>query len=170
MKKFLAILLFLVLPFILISCESGGENKFKVNPEPIINEAIKNKDYLILVVESESCRYCTKLNNEVLNDKEVKEEMKKNKVKVAIINAYGNRKITDPQSKEQIEEESFALAYRVQGFPTIIVFDPNDNFKMLYYINGYIGKEDFLGLVKFLGSGCYQKIEYQQFVKNGMKC
>jgi thioredoxin-related protein len=172
MKKFLLTFLILVGSIVLIACQTGGgeDDKFKQDPEQVIQEAMKNKEFLILVVESADCRYCTKLNKEVLNDPDVKMHMKQNRVKVAIINAYGNRKITDPATKEQIEEESFAIAYRVQGFPTIIVFDPKDNYKMLYYINGYIGKEDFIGLLKYLGSGCYEKIEYKEFVKRGMKC
>jgi len=172
MKKGIASVLLFLVSIFFISCQSstGGDDKFKVDPNPVIQEAMKNKEFLIVVVESQGCRYCTKLNNEVLNDPEVKMLMAKNKVKVAIVNAYGDRKIIDPTSKQEIDEESFALAYRVQGFPTIIVFDPNDNYKMLYYINGYIGKKDFVGLIKYLGSGCYQKVKYEDFVKNGMKC
>jgi len=170
MKRLSFVFMFLFLFLSFVSCQSSGDNKFNSDPEQIISEAIKNKDFLIVVVESADCKYCAKLNKEVLNDPDVKMQMEKNRVKVAIINAYGNRKITDPASKQKIEEESFALAYRVQGFPTIIVFDPNDNFKMLYYINGYIGKSDFIGLVKYLGSGCYQKLEYKEFVNKGMKC
>ena len=63
-----------------------------------------------------------------------------------------------------------ALAYRVQGFPTILVFDPTKNYELLTYINGYISKRDFGNLLDFIGSGCYKKTDYETFIKNNKKC
>ncbi len=163
-------LLLITVSIIAIGCSGGGKSKFTENPEPKIQEAIKNKKFLIVIVESESCRYCEKLNSEVLKTVAVKERLAKDNVNVAIVNAYGNRMITDPKTGKKMEEEAFALAYRVQAFPTIFVFDPNNNFDILYVIGGYVPKKDFIGLLDFLGTGCYQKIEYPQFVKNNKSC
>ena len=167
---FSSFLVLLTALIFIIGCSESGKNKFTEDPEPKIQEALKNKKFLIVVVESESCRYCAKLNREVLKTVAVKERLAKDNVNVAIVNAYGNRMITDPKTGKKMEEEAFALAYRVQAFPTIFVFDPNNNFDILYVIGGYVPKKDFIGLLDFLGTGCYQKIEYPQFVKNNSSC
>ncbi|RUM61221.1 MAG: peptide permease [Persephonella sp.] len=169
-KVFSVIFTLIALILFSYSCNSSGSDKFKVNPEPKIQEALKGGKYLMIIVESADCRYCEKLNKEVLNDQTIKEKLIKNNVVVAIVNAYGNRKITDPQTKKEMEEEAFALAYRVQGFPTIIVFDPTKNFEMLTYINGYIPKSDFANLLDYIGTGCYKKTDYENFIRNNKKC
>ncbi len=170
LKRAFPIITFFLFMFYLVACNSSGNNKFKINPEDKIQEALKNKKYLMVIVESADCKYCEKLNNEILANQNVKEKLIKNNVVVAIVNAYGQRKITDPTTKKEMEEEAFALAYRVQGFPTIIVFDPSKNYEMLTYINGYIPKNDFVNLLDFVGSGCYKKTDYETFIRNNKKC
>lgn len=170
LKRFFLLIASFLFIFSLTNCGSDGKDKFKVNPEEKIQEALKNNKYLIIIVESADCKYCEKLNREVLSSSSIKEKFIKNNIVYAIVNAYGQRKITDPMTKKEMEEEAFALAYRVQGFPTILVFDPTKNFELLTYINGYISKEDFGNLLDFIGSGCYKKTDYETFIKNHKKC
>ena len=167
-KIFLLSLNFLFI--LILSCNSSGNSKFKVDPEKKIQEALNNKKYLMIIVESADCRYCEKLNREVLKDVSIKEKLIKNNTVVAIVNAYGQRKITDPITRKEMEEEAFAIAYRVQGFPTILLFDPTKNYELLTYINGYISKQDFGNLLDFIGSGCYKKTDYETFIRNNKKC
>lgn len=170
LKKFSIVLSSLIFTIYIFSCGGSGNDKFKINPEDKIQEALKNKKYLMIIVESADCRYCERLNKEVLSSQDVKEKLIKDNVVVAIVNAYGQRRITDPTTKKEMEEEAFAMAYRVQGFPTIIVFDPTKNYEMLTYINGYIPKSDFINLLDYIGTGCYKKTNYETFIKNNKKC
>lgn len=153
-----------------LGCQQKASEKFKVDPEPIIQDAMKNKKFLILVFESASCQYCARLNKEVLSQPDVKEKLIKNKVNVAIINIYGNRKITDPETKQQMEESALSVADRVDGLPTVIVYDPENNYKVLFRWSGYVPKNDFKDFLDYLGSGCYKKVKFEEFEQKGKSC
>ncbi len=166
--------LFMIFGIIAFSCqqktEEGVSEKFKIDPEPVIQKAMKEKKFLILIFESEDCKYCTKLHKEVLDDLDFKQSLVKNKTAIAIINVYGEREVTDPETKQKMNEQALTFAYRVQGYPTIVVFDPAKNYKPIYTIPGYVEKRDFVTLLDFLGSNCYQKVQYEKFVENGKSC
>ncbi|MBK3333317.1 thioredoxin fold domain-containing protein [Persephonella atlantica] len=168
MKKFF--ILFFSIVFILSCQKEEGSKKFAQDPEPIIQDALKNKKILILIFESESCQYCEKLHREVLNQPDFKEKKIKNGIEIAIIDVNGERMVTDPETGAKMEESALAFAYKVTGYPTIIVFDPKQNYKVLYYQPGFIPKQDFMDFLDFLGSGCYQKTKFEQFIENGKKC
>ncbi|NPA13465.1 MAG: thioredoxin fold domain-containing protein [Aquificae bacterium] len=171
MAKLLKIFL-VILVLVFTACKDSGKTseKFKEDPEPIIQDALKNKKYLILVFESESCKYCDMLNREVLFQPDFKQKAKENNVNVAIINVYGDRKITDPETKQKMEESALAVANRVYSYPTILVYDPNQDFKVVFRQNGVIMKKDFINFLEYLGSGCYPKVEFEEFINNGKKC
>ncbi|RMD45833.1 MAG: peptide permease [Aquificota bacterium] len=172
-KGLLKVLISFLSIFLVFSCENKGgsaSDKFKVDPEPVIEDAIKNKKFLFVIFESADCKYCAKLNREVLNTMDFKQAAIKNNAAIAIVNVYGQRTVMDPETRKKMSEEALALAYRVNGFPTIVVFDPNKNFKQLYNIPGYIPKEDFLNLLEYLSSNCYQKVKYPEFIKKGKQC
>ncbi len=170
--KYLSVLL--VLSVFVTSCskkEVSTSEKFAVDPGPVIKDAMKKGKFLILIFESESCQYCTKLNKEVLNSMDVKEAQIKNGVEIAIINVNGDRMVIDPADGTEMPEKMLAYVYRITGYPTIIVFDKNNNYKKLYVIPGYIPKEDFIALLDYLGTGCYKKgIDIRKFKENGNKC
>jgi thioredoxin-related protein len=172
MKKIFSLLFLGIMIFQLSSCNKSEEkvNKFKVDPLPVIEDAIKNKKFLILIFESESCRFCTKLHKEVLDTFDFKQKLIKNNVAVAIINVYGNREVLDPETRRYMNEQILAYVYRVQSFPTIIFFDPENNYRKYAVIPGYIEKERFFNILDFIGSGCYKKIDYKKWLENGKKC
>ena len=155
---------------VFLGCQQQASEKFKVDPEPIIQDALKNKKFLILVYESASCKYCEKLNREVLSQPDVKERLIKNKVNVAIINIYGNRKITDPETKQKMEESALSVANRVGGLPTVIVYDPENDFKVLFRWSGYVPKNDFKDFLDYLGSGCYKKLKFEEYLQKNKSC
>ncbi|WP_456402054.1 thioredoxin family protein [Persephonella sp.] len=172
MRKILS--LFLIIGFIAVSCQQKSatteSDKFVVDPEPVIKSAMKDKKFLILIFESEDCKYCTKLHEEVLDDIDFKQSLTKNNTEIAIINVYGEREVTDPETKQKMSEQALTFAYRVQGYPTIVVFDPAKDYKPIYTIPGYVEKRDFITLLDFLGSNCYQKVQYEKYVEAGKTC
>ncbi len=164
-----------LLSVFLFSCQEKGastsSDKFKVDPEPLIQDAMKKKKFLIIVFESADCKYCDKLNREVLNDLDFKQKVIKNNAVIAVVNVYGEREVTDPETGKKMSEQALAIAYRVQGYPTIAVFEPKDGkYSLLYEIPGYITKDDFTGLLIYLNSGCYKKVKYLDFELKGRKC
>ncbi len=174
--KSLSVIFTLMLVIILFSCNknesssSSKVEKFKVDPLPVIEDAMKKGKFLILIFESESCQYCTKLHKEVLEDLDFKQKLIKNNVAIAIINVYGDREVVDPETRKYMNEQILAYVYRVQSFPTIIFFDPNKNYKKYAVIPGFINKQKFESILDYLGSGCYEKVEYRKWLKNGEKC
>ena len=172
MKKILSFIFLFILVYGNIGCEKTGKksDKFAVDPNPIIEDAIKNKKILILIFESETWQYCEKLHREVLNQPDFKEKKIKNNINIAIIDVNGDRMVIDPETKEKMEESALALSYRVTGYPTIIVFDPEDNFKVLFYQPGFIPKRDFMDILDYLGSGCYEKTKFEKYIEQGKKC
>lgn len=172
MKRFFYIFTIFI-ALVIAACEKSSNqasDKFKNPPLPAMEEAMKNKQFLIVIFESENCRYCTKLNKEVLNDLEVKQHLAKNNVKIAIVNVYGKRKVVDPESKNDMNEQILAYVYKVEGFPTIAVFDPKQNYKLLWKITGYLPKDNFIAMIDYLGSGCYNKVPFQKWVENKKTC
>ena len=172
MKKILSFIFMFIFFYGIIGCESTGKksDKFAVDPNPIIEDALKNKKVLILIFESESCKYCEKLHREVLSQPDFKEKKIKNNIDIAIINVNGDRMVIDPETKAKMEESALALSYRVTGYPTIIVFDPKNNFKVLFYQPGFIPKKDFMDILDYLGSGCYEKVKFDKYIEQGKKC
>lgn len=171
MKKSFILLLLPVL-FLFYSCsKQSSEPKFTVDPNPVIKQAIENKKNLIVVFESETCQYCDKLNREVLKDMEVKQSLIKNNIEIAIVNVDGKRKVSDPEGKKEVDEQTLAGIYRVTGYPTIAVFLPDKDYELYGVIPGYIPKNYFIMLSEFIGSKCYQKVDsFQKYVENGGKC
>ena len=172
MKRYLLILSLIMAVFINFTCKETENKveKFKVDPLPVIEDAMKNKKLLILIFESESCQYCTKLHKEVLDNLDFKQKLIKNNVAIAIINVYGDRKVIDPETRKYMNEQILAYVYRVQSFPTLIFFDPEKNYKKYAVIPGYINRERFSNILDFIGSSCYEKIDYQKWLTNGKSC
>lgn len=169
MKKIFVI--FSLISLVLVGCnKQPSEPKFTVDPNPVIQQAVKSNKNLILVFESETCQYCDKLNREVLKDMEVKQHLLKNGIEVAIINVDGSRKVLDPEGKKEVDERTLAGLYRVTGYPTIAVFNPDKNYELIGVIPGFIPKDYFMKLADYLGTKCYEKIEFQKYIENGGKC
>ncbi len=173
--KVLSIFLSATVLFLITSCEqkekTGVSEKFAIDPGPVIKKAMEKNKFLILIFESEECQYCTKLNKEVLSDMKVKEKIIKNGVDIAIINVHGDRTVLDPETGKEMDEKTLTYIYRITGYPTIIVFDKNNKYKVLYKIPGFMPKEQFIGLLDYLGTGCYQKnIDFNKFLSSGNRC
>ncbi len=93
-----------------------------------IDEAVKvaqkeDKPILVQFSGSDWCKWCIKLNNEVLHTKEFADYAKKNMV---LVNLDFPRSI--PQSDEvKNYNRSMAQKYGIRGFPTVLLMDKNGN-------------------------------------------
>lgn len=169
MKKVFNILL--LIGIFIYSCnKQQSEPKFTVDPNPVIKQAVDNKKNLIIVFESETCQYCEKLNKEVLKNMEVKQNLIKNNIEIAIVNVDGSRKVLDPEGKKEVDERTLAGLYRVTGYPTIAIFNPNKDYELIGIIPGYIPKDYFIALSNYIGTKCYERTEFQKYIENGGKC
>lgn len=168
-RKFLSVA-FLLLLFLVYSCNHSKEPKFNIDPNSVIKPAMDSSKNIILLFESETCQYCDKLNRD-LKDIKVKETLIKNNIEIAIVDVNGKRQVIDPESKRVIDEQSLASIYRVTGYPTIAVFLPDRNYELFGVIPGYVPKEYFLKLAEYIGTKCYQKVKsFQEYIDRGGQC
>ncbi len=124
MKKLLILSAVLILA--LSSCESQSANNNNLNWETDLGIAMskakqENKTVLINFTGSDWCKWCFKLNDEVFSQSEFEDYAKDNLVLV---------RIDFPQNIQQsnatkMYNNSLAQRYGVEGFPTIILMNPN---------------------------------------------
>lgn len=100
-----------------------------------VDEAIKvaqkeDKPILLQFSGSDWCKWCIKLNNEVLHTKEFADYAKGNLV---LVNLDFPRSI--PQSDEvKAYNQSMAQKYGIRGFPTVLLMDKDGN---VVQVTGY---------------------------------
>ena len=108
--------------------------------------AKENKKVLLDFTGSDWCGWCIKLKKETFDQPAFKEYADKNLVTVEI--DFPQRKTLDPQLQKQ--NSALQEQYQVQGFPTLVLLDPQG--KVIKQQSGYIpgGPK---GFVEWLNSG-----------------
>lgn len=127
--KILSYVFTVVLFFSLLAC-STNENKesdnlnWNTNLEESITLAKKeNKKVFVYFTGSDWCKWCFKLNDEVISKKEFEKYANENLILV---------KLDFPRNIEQSMEvkqynSNLMQRFQVRGFPTILLFDGNGN-------------------------------------------
>ena len=83
----------------------------------------ENKQVLMDFTGSDWCGWCIKLDREVFEQKEFKEFADKNLVLLKL-----DFPRTKPQSaEEKAQNEKLSNQFKIQGFPTIVVLNPDGN-------------------------------------------
>lgn len=106
----------------------------------------ENKKVLLDFTGSDWCGWCIKLKKETFDQPAFKEYADKNLVTVEI--DFPQRKTLDPQLQKQ--NNALQEQYQVQGFPTLVLLDPQG--KVIKQESGYIpgGPK---GFVEWVNSG-----------------
>lgn len=100
---------------------------------------------------TEWCSYCKKVEEVLFKDAAVVKYLNENFVSTSI-------KVQGDESK------SVAKDYGVSGFPTFW-FLKEDNSK-LNYLPGYIEKDKFLKVLKYIGTDSYKTMEFAEFAES----
>lgn len=109
------------------------------------------------------CGYCRKMDQETFTDTAVQAELDKF-VTVRVTESSEN-KVT--HQGQQITERELTAAHGVQGFPTLVFMEPDG--KVIGKIPGYLGPDEFKGMLKFIETGSYRKMDYEAFRKKSLK-
>jgi len=114
------ILLLLLSIFLLISC--AEDKVWHTNLEEAI-EVAKNEDKPILLQFSGSdwCKWCIKLNDEVMFKEEFLDYAKEN---IILVNLDFPRSIEQTVEKKEYNR-TLANKYGIKGFPTVLLLDKN---------------------------------------------
>lgn len=112
----------------------------------------KNEGKLIyLYFYTDWCKYCKKMDKETLSDPKVAKYLNRTFIPVRI-NPDKNKKNKEIASK-----------FGVRGFPANGF--AKDGTRPLTILPGYIPPEKLLDVLKYLGSGSYEKMPFTDFLK-----
>jgi len=108
-----------------------------------------NGKYMIIIFESPECPYCMKMENDIFNTKDLKDELK-NEFDTYTLDATKNRlhKLEHEGSLMDVDTKTLIDIYGVTSTPTLIFADKKG--KSIFVVPGYMPKEQFLVTLKFV--------------------
>ncbi len=108
-----------------------------------------NGKYMIIIFESPDCPYCMKMENDIYNTKELKEELK-NDFDTYSLDATKNRlhKLSHEGSLMDVDTKTLIDIYGVTSTPTLIFTDKEG--KSIFVVPGYMPKKQFLVTLNFV--------------------
>jgi thioredoxin-related protein len=136
-----------------------------------ISDGLKNgvtqKKPVLIFFYTEWCIYCKKMDSEVFNDSEISEYMNQNYISVRL-NPEKESETIEIMG-EKISPAQFMAYTGSNGFPTTLILDEEK--KPVTTLPGFIEKETFLPILKFLSEKCYEKkISLDEYMKNPELC
>ncbi|GAB6189805.1 thioredoxin fold domain-containing protein [Marinitoga arctica] len=119
---------------------------------------------IIIMFSSKTCYYCNKFKSEVLVDDEIQKWLKTEFIFAEI---YADKdKYATIQNKKYNYMELFG-AFGVRGTPTFFFF--NTDGEPLTQLPGYVNKDMFLSILKFIKYIRKEKIGFEEFLNKGIK-
>jgi len=116
--------------FFIFKQESIPKNQTKMTYSKALELAKKSNKLIMLKLTSDHCRYCIKMDREVMSDKEVKELLSKHFITVNV----------------NVDHERIPLGIKRGITPTFIFIDKNQ--KVVSKIPGSWNKRDFIDLLQ----------------------
>jgi len=116
--------------------------------EEINRAKAENKEILVYFF-SKYCSYCTKMERDVLKSNEISKILQRDIVYLGV----------------DVEKNSdTAIKFGIRGYPTTVLL--NDKGELLARIVGYIKKDDFKVILRFLVGKHYKKTDLMSYIKN----
>ncbi len=116
--------------------------------EEISRAKAENKEILVYFF-SKYCSYCTKMERDVLKSNEISKILQRDIVYLGV----------------DVEKNSdTAIKFGIRGYPTTVLL--NDKGELLARIVGYIKKDDFKVILRFLVGKHYKKTDLMGYIKN----
>ncbi len=118
-------------------------------------DLLPNGKYMIMLFESENCSYCTKLKEDILNNKELKDKIKNN-FSAYKLSLDENQIYNFLYRGEIVKADTNLLKsiYSINSTPTLL-FDDKDA-KNILIISGYIPPEQLNATLDFIQEGLWQ--------------
>ncbi len=145
------IALLLLSVFVLASCKSGSGKREIIQSKEIVPQ----KEYALLIVESDSCIYCKQLEKDIKTNQELGQRL--SQMDLFRINYDSNAKVKYKLlGKEGITtENTLARSLGVNSFPYIFFYDKEGN--IILRLPGYVPPKTLSCIIDYVKSQEYQE-------------
>ena len=169
----------LIIMFLLIGCQSGGESGPVVTKTaerlpapmswPTFDEAVltaaRTGKPMLIDIYAPWCGWCRKMQQEVYTDAELVDYVQDNF-------AYGRLNIDDAETFHTFQGSTLSsqqLGYRLgaEGTPTTVFLKSDGTY--IAKCPGYWGRDDFWTALQYVGSGMWQHRSYEEFSRLSMR-
>ncbi|MDD4855574.1 MAG: thioredoxin fold domain-containing protein [Sulfuricurvum sp.] len=126
----------------------------------IVKNSIGSHKYVFIFLHRTDCGYCESMQTFTLDDDSIKALIQKGFIFLPI-NISENDVVT--YKKFTGSGRDFAKYVGYNFYPSSLFL--NSENKIIYGVLGYQDKDQFLGVLKYIDSGAYKKMDYQTFDK-----
>lgn len=119
--------------------------------EAALSKAKEQDKKSFIYFYTEWCTYCKKVENDLFKDSDVAGYLNEHFVS-ASVNVKGN------------ESKRIAKDYGVSGFPTFWFLEEDSS--KLNYLPGYIEKDKFLQVLKYISTDSYETMKFSEFAES----
>jgi len=130
-----------------------------------MREARAKKLPVIVDFSTDWCGWCKKMDAEVFSRPDIAQRLSKEFITVRLdaesgsFLTYRGKRMTAAQ---------FTALMKVEGFPTLIVFDPQGN--VMTQLGGFVEGKYFLMFMDFIKKGCWKKTNFETYLDKGGDC
>lgn len=125
-------------------------------------QAAKNKKPVLVDFATDWCVWCKKMDKEVFSRSDIKARLAR-EFNTVRLDAESEKTFTYKGKK--ISARAFTSYMRIQGFPTLIVFDYTG--EPLSVLPGYIEAPVFNMFLDYINKGSYKKTTFEQYYTSG---
>ncbi|MEZ0367509.1 MAG: thioredoxin family protein [Candidatus Sericytochromatia bacterium] len=129
-----------------------------------LNQARTGKKYVLVQFFATWCGFCRKMDKEVFSDQKVLSKMHEHFVPIRVTESSENKVSYKGAS---VTEKQLTAMNGISGFPTLVFMD--DQGKTIGKIPGYIPPEEMNGIMEFITSESYKKMDYATYKQKSQK-
>ncbi|PKL80568.1 MAG: hypothetical protein CVV27_00175 [Candidatus Melainabacteria bacterium HGW-Melainabacteria-1] len=129
-----------------------------------LDSAKSRNKYVMVQFYATWCGYCKKMDQEVFTDSKVLGTLDKHFVPIRVVESSEQK--VSYQGKSVSEKELTAM-HGVQGFPTMVFM--NTEGEVIGKIPGYVPPEEMNGILGFISSESYKKMDFPTYKAKFMK-
>lgn len=128
--------------------------------EAALVKARKEGKFVMVDFYATWCKWCKKLESDTYTDPKVVEALRADFIPVKIDSESSGKVVYEMR---QITMSELADRYEVKSYPALWFIDKDGNKAKL--LNGYLPPQDFLAYLRYIKSGKYKEMEFEEYMK-----